>query len=414
MQTAEQVLDRIAWPTEDNRVPREIYRDEDLYALEMDRIFAGPFWMVVAHESEIPELGDYKTMLLGQIPIIVTRDMDGEVRVLVNACAHRGTKLLLQPYGNVGKSKCLTCIYHNWRYSLDGKLLAATMPEDFPVDFDKEAYGLPKARVAIHKGAVFATFSDDAPSFADYVGAIAQGLDRALGDGNLELLGAQKVIVEANWKICSENLYDGYHTVSLHKAFRMLKMKAAGGEQVFSEDYERDGHVWNEYRTADPEEAKLLNDTSLLDVRTKASPEHRILNVWPVSVISDQVDTLAIRYMIPRGPDRTEVHYTVFGHAGESAELKRHRTVQGSNLFGPEGFISLEDQTALQRVHASADARGDNIVLKGTLKRFPPYRIIDEAGLRHFYSAYRRAMGFRTVEEVPQGEAHGTPTAEVA
>jgi phenylpropionate dioxygenase-like ring-hydroxylating dioxygenase large terminal subunit len=388
------VIGQIEWPPEDNRVPREIYRNQALYELEMDRIFAGPFWLVVAHVAEIPNPGDYKTMLLGEIPIIVVRDDEGEINVVVNACAHRGTKLLADSYGNVGKSKCLTCIYHNWRFSLDGELLAATLPEDFPVDFEKENYGLPKARVAIHRGAVFASFSDDAPDFDRYIGEMAHGLDRALGDGELELLGAQKVVLEANWKLCSENIYDGYHTVSLHKAFRMLKMRTAGGEQLYPTDYERSGNVWNEYRTADPEEAKLLRDGSLLEVRTKDAPEHRILNIWPVSVISDQLDTLAIRYMIPRGPERTEVHYTLFARAGESEEVKRHRVLQGSNLFGPEGFISLEDQTALQRVQAASAARGDNVVLKGTLRRFPPYRLLDEAGLRHFYSAYRRAMGF--------------------
>jgi anthranilate 1,2-dioxygenase large subunit len=412
MRSPTEVLAGIEWPAEDNRVPREIYLDEDLYALEMDRIFAGPYWFVVSHDAEIPAPGDFKTMHLGAVPIIVNRDMDGEVRVVVNACAHRGTKLLNAAYGNVGKSKCLTCIYHNWRYALDGTLLAATMPEDFPVDFDKEVYGLPAARVAVHRGAVFATFSDQAPPFEAYLGELmSEGLDLALGDGKLELLGAQKVVIEANWKIASENIYDGYHTVTLHKAFRMLKMRAAGGEQLYPTDYERSGHVRNEYRTADPDELDLLKDSSLLDVRTKSEPDHRILNVWPVSVISDQVDTIAIRYMIPRGPNRTEVHYTVFARAGESEDIKRHRVVQGSNLFGPEGFISLEDQTALQRVHASAAARGDNVILKGTPKRFPPYRLLDEAGLRHFYSAYRRAMGF-PAQEASNGDR--SVVAEVA
>lgn len=396
------VIDRIEWPTEDNRVPREIYLDEELYHLEMERIFAGPYWFVVAHECEIPHPGDYKTMLLGAIPIIVNRDMGGVIRVVANACAHRGTKLLTQTYGNVGKSKCLTCIYHNWRFGLDGKLLAATMPEEFPVDFNKEDYGLPKARVAIYKGAVFATFSDATPGFEEYVGECREGLDLAFGDGDLELLGSQKVIVEANWKINSENIYDGYHVVSLHKAFRMLKVRASGGSQLFSNDYEKSGHVWNEYRTQDPEEKAFLKDPSILDVRTKAAAEHRILNLWPVSVVSDQLDTLAIRYMIPRGVDRTEVHYTVYARKGEAESLKRHRLVQGSNLFGPEGFVSLEDQTALQRVHASAAARGENVVLKGTYKRFPPYRVVDEAGLRHFYSVYRRAMGFPVAAEPPR------------
>lgn len=387
------VLDRIEWPEEDNRVPREIYFDQDIYDLEMERIFNGPYWIIMGHESEIPELGDYKRMDLGEIPVIVLRDMEGEIRVLVNACAHRGTQLVDAPHGNLSGTCSLTCIYHAWRFALNGELMAASMPDGFPVDFEKERYGLPTARVTIYKGAIFATFSDDAPDFADYIGEVSVGLDRALGDGNLEFLGAQKVIIEANWKILAENIYDGYHVVALHKAFRLLNIRSAGGDQTFTHDYERSGHVWQEYRTIEPEDVPLLKDVSVLQIRTKSEPTNRILNVWPLSVVSDQVDTLALRYMIPRGPEKTEIHYAVFGRAGDSEEIKHHRVVQGSNLFGPEGFVSLEDQTALARVQTSAKARGENVVLKGTLKRFPPYRLLDEAGIRHFYSAYRQAMG---------------------
>jgi anthranilate 1,2-dioxygenase large subunit len=396
------VIDRVVWPPEDNRVPREIYLDEEIFALEMERIFNGPYWVLVGAEAEIPEFGDYKRADVGTIPVIVLRDMAGEIRVLVNACAHRGTQLLDAEHGNLARTKAITCIYHAWSFALDGTLKAATMPEGFPVDFDKECYGLPRARVAVYKGLIFATLSDEAADFEESVADIRPGLDLALGDGELELLGIQKVIVEANWKILAENLYDGYHVVTLHKAFRLLNLRGAGGEQNYPRDYETCGHAWQEYRTEEPDEIPLLRDPSLLQIRTKGASENRILMIWPSSVVSDQVDTLAMRYMFPRSPSRTEVHYAVFAHAGESDEIKRHRAVQGSNLFGPEGFISLEDQTALARVQSSASARGENVVLKGTLKRFPPYRYLDEAGIRHFYSAYRHAMG------IPIGEKNGS------
>jgi hypothetical protein len=46
-------------------------------------------------------------------------------------------------------------------------------------------------------------------------------------------------------------------------------------------------------------------------------------------------------------------------------------------------------------------ARGDNVVLKGTPKRFPPYRHVDEAPIRHFYQAYRRLLGVPAEEGQP-------------
>ncbi len=381
----------ITWPREDNRVPREIYLDNALYDREMERVFAGPVWSVVAHDAELPEAGDFKTTWVGSIPVVVLRGSDGMVRVLVNACAHRGARVVTESSGNIGSAGHLRCVYHAWTYGFDGRLVSASLEEEFPEGFCKADYGLVQARVGTYCGLVFASLSGDAPTLEQYLGGLCEGLECALGDGRLRLLGSQRVIFECNWKIYVENIYDGYHTVSLHKAFRLLQMKAAGGT-IDSPGYERSGHVWNEYLTLPLENHTVMRDESILETRTKNPPANRILNVFPASIISDQVDTLAVRYVIPRGPERTEVDFTVFARADDSEEIVAHRVGQGSNLFGPEGFITLEDATALARVQQSAAARGDNVVLKGAAKRFPPYRIIDEAAIRHFYAAYRRVM----------------------
>jgi phenylpropionate dioxygenase-like ring-hydroxylating dioxygenase large terminal subunit len=391
--TAESILDRITWPEEDNRVPRELYLDEDLYSLEMTRIFAGPYWTMVGHASEIPRPGDYKLATLGSHPLIILRDMDGEVRALLNACAHRGTAILHESYGSLAQNKCLTCIYHNWRFDLTGNLVAASLPQDFPADFQREDYGLPRARLALYRGAIFVTLSDETPPLADYLGGLAEGLDLALGTGDLTYLGTQKVMFNCNWKIAAENIYDGYHAVSLHMAVRLLKIRGTSGNQYLP-DYARYGHVWTEFQTQPPENAAFLRDPSVLDVRTKNQRSNRIINVFPISIFSDQLDTLALRFAVPRGVDQTEMQFAVFARAGENADVIDHRVRQGSNLYGPEGLVSLEDLAALARVQDGAAARGESVVLKGALNRFPPYRPNDEAGLRHFYAAYRRSMGF--------------------
>jgi anthranilate 1,2-dioxygenase large subunit len=382
----------VEWPDEDNRIPREIYLDQDIFDTEMKRVFGGPFWTLVGHSAEIPKLGDYKTAQLGDMPLILVRDMDGKLHALVNSCAHRGTALIRGGYGNLADSKCLTCIYHNWRYDLTGKLLSATQPQDFPVDFSKDQYGLPTARLETYAGAIFATLSDETPPLSEYLGGIAEALDLAFGDGDLVYLGSQKVMFECNWKIAAENIYDGYHAVALHAAFRLLKLRGASGN-AFMPDYEKYGHIWTNYRTNKPEALDFLRDPSILDVRTKNESTNSIVNVFPVGIVSDQLDTLALRYAIPKSVNLTEMHFAVFARPGDDSDLLQHRIRQGSNLFGPEGFVSLEDQTALARVQDGARGRGDNVVLKGTFKRFPPYRILDEAGLRHFYATYRRAMG---------------------
>ncbi|HAC34958.1 MAG TPA: 3-phenylpropionate dioxygenase, partial [Gammaproteobacteria bacterium] len=64
--------------TDHTRVPFSVYTDPDIYRLELERIFYGPFWQPVALVAEIPEVGDYKTFYIGETPVIVTHTGENE------------------------------------------------------------------------------------------------------------------------------------------------------------------------------------------------------------------------------------------------------------------------------------------------------------------------------------------------
>src|SRR5262249_43047101 len=69
-------------------VPHWVYSDPGVYALEQERIFRGPTWSYVALEAELPNPGDFKTTYVGEAPVVVVRDREGDVGVLLNRCAH--------------------------------------------------------------------------------------------------------------------------------------------------------------------------------------------------------------------------------------------------------------------------------------------------------------------------------------
>src|SRR5207245_6386430 len=92
--------------------------------------------------------------------------------------------------------------------------------------------------------------------------------------------------------------------------------------------------------------------------------------------------------------DRTRIGFACFGRSTETCDARGHRVRQGLEVLGLAGGTTLEDAAGLERVQLSAKAGGENVVLKGTAKRFPPYRHVDEAPIRHFYHAYRRLLGF--------------------
>lgn len=83
------------------RCRRDIFTNEDLFALEMKYIFERN-WVYLAHESQIPENNDYYTTWIGRKPIVITRDKTSKLNALVNACAHKGVMLCRRKQGNKG------------------------------------------------------------------------------------------------------------------------------------------------------------------------------------------------------------------------------------------------------------------------------------------------------------------------
>jgi hypothetical protein len=73
-------------------VSPRVFTDPDIYRAEQERVF-GRCWLYVAHESQIPQLGDFVTNYMGEEPVIVCRDVDGRVRVFINSCRHRGMRV---------------------------------------------------------------------------------------------------------------------------------------------------------------------------------------------------------------------------------------------------------------------------------------------------------------------------------
>src|SRR5688572_12855021 len=89
----------------DGLVSARIFGDPALYELELERIFTRT-WLFVAHESEVPRRGDFVTRRMGGDPVIVCRGADGEVRVLLNVCRHRGRKLCGLDAGRTAAFRC--------------------------------------------------------------------------------------------------------------------------------------------------------------------------------------------------------------------------------------------------------------------------------------------------------------------
>jgi anthranilate 1,2-dioxygenase large subunit len=82
------------------RVPYEVFTDQVYYDQEQEHIFRGETWSFVGLEAELPNKGDFKSTAIGDTPVIVTRDQNGQLHVFKNLCMHRGALLVREPRGN--------------------------------------------------------------------------------------------------------------------------------------------------------------------------------------------------------------------------------------------------------------------------------------------------------------------------
>lgn len=378
----------LLWPAKLNEVPKEVFHREDIYRLEMDRIFRGPEWHMVAHRAEIPNQGDLKTGYIGEAPILVIHGDDGQARVFSNSCPHRGTQLATCDRGN---ARTIECPYHRWTFSNRGDLIGVPGMSDFPDDFRKEDYGMRVLRSAELCGIVFATFSASAPELDEYLGDTKPYIAKALGgDGRLKLIGYQKVAFATNWKEYSDN--EGYHGPLLHAAFRHLKLSQREGIQFMTTR----AHKVNCVELKNVANSGLLNDHSVIEGRDpKMAPHNIVIVLFPATVITRNLDVISLRYAYPRSPDETEAHYAYFAHEDDDEDLVQHRIRQASNLIGPSGFISLEDGAVFNRIHEGSRSSGTVAFQKG-VRGGLIYQLDkgDEAGNLVRWEHYRNAMGF--------------------
>jgi phenylpropionate dioxygenase-like ring-hydroxylating dioxygenase large terminal subunit len=208
--------ERLAMLVQPDRVHRSVYADAGVFELEMERIF-GRAWLVMGHVSQVRAGGDFFTTRLGREPVIVVRQDDGSVVVLVNRCAHRGTTVCAEERGSTQR---FVCPYHGWTYDTAGRLRAVPVESGYKKE-SLTPLGLKRVpRVATYRGFIFASAAPSGPSLEEFLGPIRASfddfVDRAPG-GELEVAGGVfKHAYQGNWKLMLENHLDGVHPAHVH------------------------------------------------------------------------------------------------------------------------------------------------------------------------------------------------------
>lgn len=203
---------------QEDRVHRAVYTDSEIFDMEMRKVY-GDTWVYLAHESEIPEINDYKTTYLGRRPIIVTRDHKGVLRALLNRCTHRGATICRLEKGN---SRRFVCPYHGWNFSNEGKLNGVPWGQAYGSSFNRSELNLKQVpRLESYRGFIFGTMNENAPELKKHLGYARELLDQWIDryDGEVVLRNsAHRLTLQGNWKFVFDNAADGYHVSFSHRS----------------------------------------------------------------------------------------------------------------------------------------------------------------------------------------------------
>ena len=393
-----------------------MYSDPGIFAQEQGRVFGGPTWSYLGMASEVAVAGDFRRTSVGTTPVVLTRDQDGSLRAWVNRCAHKGALVCREQRGNTG-GDAFVCVYHQWAYDPSGNLVGAPFQRGlkgvggYAPDFKRSEHGLKPLRVEKIGDMVFGTLCDATPPLENFLGPVMCANIRRVFHRPVKVLGYARQHMRGNWKLYSENSRDSYHGALLHlfyPTFGIYRQSQESHGEVDDEGYHSlfsvsrpSGDVaYADY--GDEANREMASGTALQDPRViEFIPDMddgiglSIQSLFPSVVLQQIQNTLATRQVVPIGTESTDLLWTYFGYADDSAETTNHR-LRNLNLVGPAGLISMEDGEAVEICQSgSAGAAKENsfIEMGGTDVR-PDYAPMgmDENSVRGFWTGYLKLM----------------------
>jgi choline monooxygenase len=273
-------------------LPYAWYADPDVLRREEERIFAHA-WQYCCHTGRVAEPGSYAAARVGNVPVLLVRGRDRELRGFLNVCRHRGSLLV----DGEGRRETLQCSYHAWTYDLDGSLRAAPRSGREP-GFDASELGLATISVGLWGPLVFVNPDPSAAPLADALGTLPELVAAAGVDVDaLAFHHRSESSVAANWKVCCENYLECYHCAVAHPGFSAVV------------DVSADAYVL--------EQTSELVATQVGPLRAAADGEvarGQFHFLWPnvtINVLPGRPN-LSIGPVLPEGPERTRRYLDYF------------------------------------------------------------------------------------------------------
>jgi len=416
-----------------DRVHRDLYINPELFELEQEHFFANT-WNFVGHDSQLPQPGDYIQAEIAGRPLIVVRHADKSVRVLMNRCAHKGSRLVNAPCGNTGKF--FRCPYHAWTFKTDGALLAIPLKNGYEgtqLHECESAKGLTVVKnVRVYRGFIFVKLNDTGPDFEEYFGESLSSIDNMADrspEGELEIAGGcLRFMHQCNWKMFVENLNDTMHPMVAHESSAGTAKAMWAGQPAdapkpmaieqfvpFMSDYKffedmgvrvfDNGHSFSGVHYSIHSKYSAISEYDAA-MQAAYGPERaaQILGLarhntvyYPNLTIKGAIQS--IRVLRPIAVDKTLIESWTFRLKGAPPELLHRTTMYNRLINSPFSVVGHDDLQAYRGIQAGLHASGNDWV--SLHRNFDPAEVgqadvtatgTSEISMRNQYRAWERYM----------------------
>ncbi|MDP2330136.1 MAG: SRPBCC family protein [Reyranella sp.] len=359
------------WQADEAGLDPTLYIDPTRFEHERERLFRR-LPLCLGPVDQLREPGSVMAREICGVPVLITRTREGNAKVFLNVCRHRGARLVIDE-GEPCRRQSLVCPYHGWTYRLDGSLAGLPRAEAFPT-IDKHMLGLRELPSAVRHGMIWAVLdpSAPAPDIAAFLGPLDRDL-AAIDLGGHRFYRQHAIKRAANWKLIVEAFLEIYHLTRLHAgtigpffADAVSVSDAVGPHIRFLAARERTAEI----RELPPE---------------RWSPQHHgtlVHFVMPSSLFIYHPDYISHLGLFPSAPDETLfVHSMLTPDIPEDDKTAAHWARSFELIDG--GVFNSEDLPTCEQIQRGMGSGANERLIVGRL----------EQNLRRFHASLDAALG---------------------
>jgi glycine betaine catabolism A len=312
-------------------MPQKYFVSPEIFAAEQENIFSKN-WLLVGHQSQIANAGDYIVQQVNGESLIVIHDKAGSVHGFFNVCRHRGSRLIESEGGNCAT---IQCPYHAWTYALDGRLIGAPHMDEVP-GFEKSNYPLRSVNVALWEGFIFVNLENNPMSLEKWFAP----LKGKFSHWNMSILRRAKRIeydVRANWKLMFENYSECYHCPGVHPQLQKVSPYDSAENDL------HEGPFLGGFMKINPGKSLTVSGNACAAFVGKIENLQEVFyySIFPNMLLSLHPEYVMVHQLWPQSPERTLIICDWLFHPDAFARKD----------FNPEDAIEFWDMTNKQDWH---------------------------------------------------------------